>query len=235
MDTIINLSDAIEQISSTRGKTSVLRNTLFGAIGGLRAHVTRLEGMTKAVTVLRERGFQQRADGIINSSKFKDTEAKIEAAAAKAAAIHGVADQYGIMPEFEPGLPKDTDPELKARLVVLAKKRGKSDLEIQQSLTKRNTNAMKRYAAETEAASMAEAFFWSAEGADFEDIEVRGESVLRALNQTADFIESWSVPDEGELELLCSDIKLVEKLIAEAEQRGEPSEGSLDEQMGVTA
>lgn len=215
----MKFESALHSVHSQAGRKAIARNSLFGAISSLRMLVSAMEGMTKSINVLTERGYQMRADAIRNSPRFLTLEEKIQQAASRAQGIYAVASaSFDLTPEFEPGVPKHLSKE---QLTQIADFAGMSVEKVTELRHKADT---KRYAAECEAQSMTEAFFWAAE-AD-EDPEVKAESVLKALNQTVQFIATWSSPDFAELGILKHDIEIMETLAAR-EMDHEDAEGNL--------
>lgn len=210
---------ALHTVHSQAGRRAIARNALFGAISSLRALVSAMEGMTKSITVLTERGYHMRADAIRNSTRFLTLEEKIQAAGSRAMGIYAIASaSFDIQPEFEPGVPKHLSSEQLSQIADF------SGLTVEKVTQLRNAAADKKYKSEVEAMSMTEAMFWAAE-AD-EDPDVKAESVLKALNQTVQFIAVWSNPDFAELGILKHDIEIMET-IAAREMDKEDAEGSL--------
>ncbi len=203
----MKLETALNSISSQVGRRAVARNTLFGAIASLRAQVSRFEGMTKSVTVLRAKGFHHRAESIVHSNKYKELDTKVDAAANRAQGIFAIISaSFDISPEFEPGTPRHLSQE---QLAQIAEFSGMSVDKVVELRTKADT---KRYASELEAMSMTEAMFWAASDPD-EDPEVKAETVLKALQQTMNFIMTWSNPDFAELGILRVDIQIMETIV----------------------
>lgn len=208
---------AMNSISSQVGRKAVARNALFGAIGALRSAVTRFEGMTKSVTVLREKGFHHRAESIVHSNKYKELDAQVEAAAKRAQGIYAIASaSFDISPEFEPGVPRHLSQEQLAQIADF------SGMPIDKVIELRTKADTKRYASELEAMSMTEAMFWSAD-AD-EDPDVKAETVLKALQQSMNFIMTWSNPDFAELGILRVDIQIMETLVEKESHHEEDRE-----------
>lgn len=215
----MKLEIALNSISSQLGRKAVARNTLFGAISSLRSKVSQLEGITKSVSILREKGYHHRAEAIANSARFKALDAQVEVAAQHAQGIYALASaSFDLTPEFEPGVPKHLSQEQLAQISEF------SGMSLSQVIDLRTKADNKRYATELEASSMTEAMFWAAEAE--EDPEVKAESVLRALKQTMQFITTWSNPDFAELGILRVDIEIMETLAAR-EMEKEEAEGNL--------
>lgn len=198
---------ALNTIHSQAGRKAVARNALFGAIASLRSQVSRFEGMTKSVTILREKGFHHRAESIVHSTKYKQLDAQVEAAAQRAQGIFSIASaSFDITPEFEPGVPRHLSQEQLAQIAEF------SGMSVDKVIELRTKADSKRYASELEAMSMTEAMFWSAEAE--EDPDVKAETVLKALQQTMNFIMTWSNPDFAELGILRHDIEIMETIAA---------------------
>jgi hypothetical protein len=210
----MKFSTALHEVHSEQGKKAIARNSLFGAIGALRSAVSRAEGMAKSVTVLREKKYEHRANAIMHSKVFLDTQAKMEDAAKRAQGIWCIASaSFDIKPEFEPGVPKHMSQEQLAQIAEF------SGMSVNKVIELRTNADNKRYASELEAMSMTEAMFWSAE--PDEDPEVKADSVLRALHQTMQFIMTWSNPDFAELGILKYDIERMETIAQHEKDRSE--------------
>lgn len=202
----MKFESAMNTISSQVGRKAVARNSLFGAIASLRAQVSRLEGMTKSITVLTDKGFHHRADAIRNSDRYVSLDKAVETAARRAQGIFVIASQsFDIKPEFEPGVPKHLSQEQLAQIAEF------SGMPVAKVIELRNNADSKRYASELEAMSMTEAMFWSAD--EDPDPEVKAETVLKALHQTMNFIMTWSNPDFAELGILRADIQIMETIV----------------------
>lgn len=198
---------ALHTVHSQAGRKAIARNSLFGAISSLRSLVSAMEGMTKSITVLTERGYDMRANAIRTSTRFLSLEDKIAKAAARAQGIYCIASaSFDFQPEFEPGVPKHLSRDQLAQIADF------SGLTVEKVKALRNASDEKRYRSEVEAMSMAEAMFWAAEAE--EDPDVKAESVLKALNQTVQFIATWSSPDFAELGILKHDIEIMETIAA---------------------
>lgn len=210
---------ALNSVSSLVGRKAIARNSLFGAIGALRSAVTQLEGMTKSVSVLRERGFHHRAEAIVHSDRFASLNERVENAAKRAQGIFAIAStSFDIKPEFEPGVPRHLSSEQLAQIAEF------SGMSVDKVSEIRNRADSKRYATELEAMSMTEAMFWSADAE--EDPDVKAETCMKALQQSMNFIMTWSNPDFAELGILRVDIQIMETLVAKeeihADDREEP-------------
>lgn len=203
----MKLEAALNAIHSQTGRKTVVRNALFGAISGLRAACFALEGMTKSISVLTEKGYHYRAEALRNSDRFTSLTASVEERANRAYGIYCLASaSFDIKPEFEPGIPKHLSQEQLAQIADF------SGLSTEKVAALRNAADNKRYAAELEARSMTEAMFWSA--TPDEDPEVKAEGVMKALQQSVQFIATWSNPDFAELGVLKYDIQLLETIVA---------------------
>ena len=220
----MKLETALNSISSLAGRKAVARNTLFGAIGALRNAVSRFEGMTKSVTVLREKGFHHRAESIVHSAQYQALNAKVEELASRAQGIFCMASaSFDIKPEFEPGVPKHLSQEQLAQIAEF------SGMSVDKVIELRTRADNKRYASELEAMSMTEAMFWSADPQ--EDPEVKAEVCAKALQQTMQFIMTWSNPDFAELGILRVDIEIMETLVArEQEHEDDREEPGMERQ-----
>lgn len=215
----MKLETALNIVHSQAGRRAIARNSLFGAISGLRALVSQFEGMTKSISVLTERGYAQRAEAIRSSTRYQVLEEKIEAAASRAQGIYAMASaSFDLTPEFEPGVPKHLSQEQLAQIADF------SGMTVEKVVALRNAAADRKYRSEMEAMSMTEAYFWAAP-AD-EDPDVKAESALKALNQTVQFIATWSSPDFAELGVLKHDIEIMETIAAN-EMDHEEREGQL--------
>lgn len=212
----MQFTDALDLVHSRMGRKAIARNALFGAISSLRAAVTQLEGMTKSINVLTERGYQQRADNIRNSTRYTTLEKTCSDRASKAQGIYAIACQsFDITPEFEPGVPKHLSRDQLAQIADFA------GMTVEEVVAKRNAADERKFRSEMEAMSMTEALFWAA--IEEEEPEVKAESVLRALQQTITFIATWANPDFAELGVLKHDIQIIETIVAKEEELSERS------------
>lgn len=212
----MKFESALGLISSQSGRKAVARNCLFGAISGLRAAVTQLEGMTKSITILESKGYHERATAIRNSTRFLKLEQTCKERAEKAQGIFAIAStSFDLTPEFEPGVPKHLSKEQIAQIADF------SGMSIDKVQEVRHNAAERKYRSEMEAMSYTEALFWSADAQ--EDPDVKAESVLRALNQTVQFIATWTVPDFAELGILKHDIQIIETIVAKESELEERS------------
>jgi hypothetical protein len=215
---------AMNTISSQAGRKAVARNALFGAIASLRAQVSRLESMTKSITVLTEKGFHHRADAIRYSDRYLSLDKAVETAAKRAQGIYCIAAaSFDIKPEFEPGMPRHLSKEQLAQIAEF------SGMPVDKVIELRHKADSKRYASELEAMSMTEAMFWSPD--PDEDPEVKAETVLKALQQTMGFIMTWNNPDFAELGILRVDIEIMETIVArESKHEGDRDEPGMERQ-----
>jgi hypothetical protein len=210
---------AMNTVHSLAGRKAIARNSLFGAISSLRTVVTQFEGMSKSISLLTEKGYGMRAEAIRNSTRYLALEKEIEERASRAQGIYAMASaSFDITPEFEPGVPKHLSSDQLAQIAEF------SGMSVQQVVELRNKADTRKYNSEMESASMTQCFFWAAEAE--EDPEVKAESVLKALNQTVNFIACWSNPDFAELGILKHDIQILET-IAAREIDKEEAEGRL--------
>ena len=201
---------ALNSVHSLVGRKAIARNALFGAIGSLRSAVSQLEGMTKSISVLTERGFHHRAEALRHSDRYATLNATVDERAKRAQGIYAIAAaSFDIKPEFEPGVPRHLSSEQLAQIAEF------SGMSVEKVSEIRNRADSKRYATELEAMSMTEAMFWSAE-AD-EDPEIKAETAMKALQQSLTFIMTWSNPDFAELGILKHDIQIMETLVAKEE------------------
>lgn len=192
------LSFVLAALSSTRVKAAVCSASFFGAASALRGAAARFESFTRTIRTIEDR-YPERAEKMRSSSTFSDLEKKMEAAANRAAGIHALAEENGVMLrlEFEPPIAK---PLTKVEVENLAKITNLDAGLIQKT---REAADKRRYDAEMEAADLAASLFWSAV-ADH-DAPVKFESVQRAIDRTRLSILTWSVPDLSELALIASD------------------------------
>lgn len=192
------LSFALSMLSSQRVKASVASAAFFGAAGALRGAAARLESFTRTIHNIQDK-YPERAEKMRSSAVFHDLNKKLEAAASRAAAVHAISEQSGVMLrlEFEPPMPKSkTEAELKELAELCRMDKG----ELAKHIDKAND---KRYAAELEASDLAASLFWTAT-ADH-DAPLRFDSVQRCIDRTRLKILTWSSPDLAELGLIASD------------------------------
>ena len=196
-------------LSSQRVKNAVASATFFGAAGALRGACARLESFTRTIHNLEwttdkdgkqiPGKYPERAEKMRNGNVFSDLNQKAELAANKAAAIHAIAEEHGVMIrlEFEPPMPKaKTNEELER----ISKLTNMSKDDIAKHVDSANN---KRYAAEVEASDLASSLFWTA-CAD-SDAPIKFDSVAKAIERTRLQLLTWSSIDFAELALIASD------------------------------
>lgn len=215
----------LSNISSERGLRSVLSSLFFGAKGALLSSSANFEQVTRMVSNLRASGYQDRADAIQASQRFTVLEEAVTTAAMRAASIQTYADTHGVVLEvnFAPDLARGKD----LKQLMAASEASGVDIEVIKR--KEQESIKRRYDTQAQAQSMAETMFWSAGYED--DVEVRTETVLNALNRQRDYMLEWTSLDLGELTIIRHDIAFVFHLLEIEEQAGESSEGTLDEGM----
>lgn len=212
-------------IRSERGLRSVLSSLFFGAKGALLSTAANFEQVSRTVSNLRAAGYQDRADAIQASQRFLVLEEALNAAALRAASIQTYADTHGVVLEvnFAPDLARGKD----LKQLTAASEASGVDIEV---IKRKEQEAIKRrFDTQVQAQSMAETMFWSA-GYD-DEVEVKTETVLNALNRQRDYMLEWSVLDLSELTIIRQDIEEVFELLEVEENAGESSEGTIDEGM----
>lgn len=192
------LSFVLSALSSERVKSSIASAAFFGAAGALRGAAARFESFTRTIRNI-EGKYPERAEKMRTSVTFIDLEKKMEAAANKAAAIHALAEQAGVMlrVEFEPPIAKPLTKVEVDNLAALTNLKPELITKVREDADKR------RYDAEMEAADLAASLFWSAV-ADA-DAPITFDSVSRSIERTRLNILTWSRPDLAELALIASD------------------------------
>jgi hypothetical protein len=209
----------MESIHSEQGRKAVARSAFFGARSALLAATAQLEGLSRTITLLQDK-YPERARNIRESTRFTDADVKAQAAANRAAGIHAIAEAFGkVDVDFTPTM---SMPPTKDEAEQIADAAG---LDVQFVLTKRAEAANRRFHAEMEASTMAEAFFYGAMEPD-EDPDVRAEIALNALTRQRGFMLEWSNVDYAELVLLKHDIALME---VQGELEATKAEGSSPE------
>jgi hypothetical protein len=185
-------------LSSQRVKNAVASATFFGAAGALRGACARLESFTRTIHKIEDK-YPERAEKMRTSTTYQDLDKKAEQAANRAAAIHAIAEEHGVMIrlEFEPPMPKSKTNEELEQLAALTRM-AKDD--IAKHVDSAN---QKRYAAEVEASDLASSLFWTA-CAD-SDAPIKFESVAKAIERTRLQMLTWSSIDFAELALIASD------------------------------
>ena len=100
-------SFVMSALSSQRVKSSVASAAFFGAAGALRGACARLESFTRTIQAIQDK-YPERAEKMRSSTTYKDLDQKAELAANRAAAIHAISEEHGVMIrlEFEPPMPK---------------------------------------------------------------------------------------------------------------------------------
>lgn len=210
-------------IKSERGLRSVLSSLFFGAKGALLATAANFENIERTIGNLRKAGYADRAEAIASGNRYQKLHDAAHGAALKAMSIHAYADAHGAVFEadFSPDIQRGKD---KKQLAEAAEAAG-IEIEV---LVKKEAEAIKRkYDQHAQAQSFAEGLFWSA---DFNDqVEIKSETVLNALVRQRDYMLEWSVLDLGELTILKHDIAAITAYIEIEAQRGDPTEGSIDD------
>ena len=191
-------SFAMSALSSQRVKSSVASAAFFGAAGALRGACARLESFTRTIHAIQDK-YPERAEKMRSSTTYKDLDQKAELAANRAAAIHAIAEEHGLIIrlEFEPPMPK---PKTQDELEQLAALTRIDKAVIAEHVDKSNE---KRYASELEASDLASSLFWTA-CAD-SDAPIKFESVAKAIERTRLNLLTWSNIDLAELALIASD------------------------------
>lgn len=185
-------------LSSQRVKNAVASATFFGAAGALRGACARLESFTRTIHAIEEK-YPERAEKMRSSTTMADLDKKAEQAANRAAAIHAIAEEHGVMIklDFEPPMPKSKTNEELEQLAALTRM-AKED--IAKHVDAAN---QKRYASEVEACDLASSLFWTA-CAD-SDAPIKFDSVAKAIERTRLQLLTWSSIDFAELALIASD------------------------------
>lgn len=185
-------------LSSQRVRQAVASATFFGAAGALRGACARLESFTRTIHAIEDK-YPERAEKMRSSTTYHDLDKKAEQAANRAAAIHAIAEEHGVMIrlEFEPPMPKSKSKEELEQLAQLTRM-SKDDI-----AKHVDTANNKRYAAEVEAADLASSLFWTA-CADT-DAPIKFDSVAKAIERTRLQLLTWSSIDFAELALIASD------------------------------
>lgn len=185
-------------LSSQRVKQAVASATFFGAAGALRGACARLESFTRTIHAIQDK-YPERAEKMRSSTTMADLDKKAEQAANRAAAIHAIAEEHGVMIklDFEPPMPKSKTNEELEQLAALTRM-AKED--IAKHVDAAN---QKRYASEVEASDLASSLFWTA-CAD-SDAPIKFDSVAKAIERTRLQLLTWSSIDFAELALIASD------------------------------
>lgn len=185
-------------LSSQRVKNAVASAAFFGATGALRGACARLESFTRTINAIQDK-YPERAEKMRSSNTYKELDQKAELAANRAAAIHAIAEEHGVMIrlEFEPPMPKA---KTNAELEQLATLTRIDKAVIAEHVDKANE---RRYASELEASDLASSLFWTA-CAD-SDAPIKFESVAKAIERTRLNLLTWSSIDLAELALIASD------------------------------
>lgn len=189
---------AMSMLASQRVKNAVASAAFFGAAGALRGACARLESFTRTCRNIEDK-YPERAEKMRNSQVMRDLDAKAEHAAARAAAVHAIAEEYGVMIrlEFEPPMPKA---KTNAELEQLAQLTKMDKTAIAEHVDKANN---KRYAEELEASDIAASLFWTAVADN--DAPLKFESVQKAIDRTRLNLLTWSTIDFAEMATIAID------------------------------
>lgn len=199
----LTLTYTLSHLNSPRAQQAVARSVFFGACSSLRNACVNLEQMSRTIRNIEER-FPERAAMMRTSGKFAELDKKVNAAANKAAGVHAICEAHDIMlaVDFAAPLPGATTKE-EAQKISDA-----TGLAVADIVAKRAAAASKKYGAECEAEDFAAACFWSA--ADpAQDVLVKYDTVVRAVEKTTLYIIEWSTPDYQELALLKADDTMI--------------------------
>lgn len=189
---------AMSQLESQRVKAALASAIFFGAAGALRGACARLESYTRTIKNIEHR-YPERAEKMRAAPTMKDLDKRAEQAASRAAAIHAIAEEHGVMIrlEFEPPIPQALNKEQIAKLAEIARIDAKVIEEHRQKANDR------RYAEEMEASDIAASLFWTAVADS--DAPIKFETVQKSIDRTRMNILTWSSPDFAELALIASD------------------------------
>lgn len=189
---------AMTQLGSSRVKAALASAVFFGATGALRGACARLESYTRTIKNIETR-YPERAEKMRTAPTMKDLDKRAEQAASRAAAIHAIAEEHGVMIrlEFEPPVPQALNKDQIAKLAEITRIDAKVIEEHRQKSNDR------RYAEEMEAADIAASLFWTAVADS--DALIKFEAVQKAIDRTRLNLLGWSTPDFAELALVASD------------------------------
>ena len=216
----LTLNTILSLFGSERVKNAVVSASFFGAAGALRGAAARFEGFTRTIRQIEDR-YPERAEKMRSGNTFSELEKRLEAAANKAAGIHALAEQHGVLlrVEFEPPIAK---PLTKVEIENLATLTQLPKELIQKT---REDADKRRYDSEMEASALAASAFWTAVADS--DVMVKFESVARAIERTRLNILTWSRPDLTELACIAADERILDGL--EATHSDDPAQFFEDE------
>ena len=195
----LTLTFVLNTLTSQRLVQAVARASFFGACSALRSACVNLESMSRTIRNLDER-YPERAAALRSSPKFKELDQKCDAAANKAAGVHAIAESVGIMlhVDFAPPLPTATTQADAVRISTL------TGMDVGKIMAIRSASSEKKYREECESEDMAAGLFWGA-SAPVNDVLVKYDSVVKAIEKTQLYLLGWSVPDFAELGLIHAD------------------------------
>jgi hypothetical protein len=210
-------------LSSTRSQRAALRSTWYGARSQLLTACANIKTMEHTVQRLRHEGFGDRAEMIMASPRYVTLRSAVETVAIRAISISTAAESLGIALETD-FAPMIGSGKTKAQLAAAAEASGVAV----EKLVEMETRALKaRFDREMEAELDAAASFYSA--TSDEEIPLKTETILKAVERERDRMLEWGNLDLGELTLMKTDIDILTRLVDEESNEVEQSEGSHDD------
>lgn len=209
-------------LSSDRSVRSALRSLFFGARSSLLSACAKIKNMNATIERLRKDGYQDRADAILETPRYKTLQSAVDQAAIRCASIDAYAISIGVMLDID-FTPVIRGGKTKEQLKAVADATGIDEAK----LTEIELRGIKAsYARELDAQTDAEAAFYSSE-AD-ETLEIKAETVLRAFERERNRMLEWTNLDLSELALMRHDIEVLTRLVDFEERDVEPTQGSID-------
>lgn len=212
-------------LSSDRGVRSALRSLFFGARSSLLSACANIKNMNATVARLRKDKFNDRADAILETPRYKTLQSAVDQAAIRCASIDAYANSLGVMidADFNPVMRGGKTQE---QLTAVAQATGIDEAKLIE-IESRGIKAS--YARELDAQTDAEVAFYSSEADD--TLEIKAEVVLRAFERERNRMLEWANLDLGELTLMRHDIEVLTRMADFEERDVEPTEGSIDNEV----
>ncbi len=224
----MNFNDLFDILHSDSGKLAAAKNCLFGATRALVSATVAYEAMSRSAQFLDLHN-PERASNLRASEKYQNAQHRCEQAAIKAATMHAIAESrtaQGFALSWRDDAPRLVSMSESAQIAEACKHRFTAE----QIHAKRQLNADKQFQRSTDAASMAEAMFWSAprneEDDNNIDLTIKTATVVKALQSTMDWMFTWNSVPYGEIAVLSDDLDTVEAILLKEEALAE-SEGQL--------
>jgi hypothetical protein len=206
----MTLEAVADHIHSARGFHAVAKAVAFGASSSLLNQASQLQKSINLAKRIEETQGADACDTFKTSDRYLSQEEKTQAAAERLRSIelilatdHRTSDL--VIVEVQAGEAKPVPMDTIAKLVEATGRKPEEIMAMQQ----KQANAQAKQVKDGEV--LANTMLFSAEGN--QDVYVKPDMVLKALQRTQDWLCTWSQPDYAELVLLKADIELFEDAV----------------------